>query len=214
MKKIIIIALTLIMSSFIAFGQSSTEAKSILDKTYNAYLKSNGIQLNFDIVTTDSKGNNTYNEKGVAKIKGNSFTLNTDNVNAWFNGTTQWWMFKESNEVNISNPSNQDLTASPTGWLSLYKTGFTLKKPVIKTINGKNAYVINMTPNTQNSDFKEATLAVDKNNNTLLQIVLKLKDNSVAKINISNYNSNYKFNDSTFIFNKSDYPGVEIIDLR
>jgi outer membrane lipoprotein-sorting protein len=214
MNKKLIIALSLLFFSVAAFTQSSSEAKNILDKTYNDYLKSNGIQLNFKVVTTDARGKNPYTEKGVAKIKRNSFTFSTENINVWYDGKTQWWLMKDVNEVNISNPSNQDLTSSPTGLLGLYKTGFTLKAPVSKTVNGKSAYVIEMIPTVQRSDFKAASVAVDKNNNTLLQVNLTLKDNMNIKVDISNYNANYNFNDSTFVFNKSLYPGVEIVDLR
>lgn len=35
-----------------------------------------------------------------------------------------------------------------------------------------------------------------------------------TKIDITNYNDNYKFNDSDFIFDKSQYKDTEVIDLR
>ena len=35
-----------------------------------------------------------------------------------------------------------------------------------------------------------------------------------TKIDITDYNDNYKFSDSTFVFDKKQFPNVEIVDLR
>lgn len=81
-------------------------------------------------------------------------------------------------------------------------------------VNGQRAYVIDMIPTTSRSDFKQLSVAVDKKTNTVLQIKTTLKNNQKNSIDIKNYNDNHNFPDSVFVFNKADYPDVEVVDLR
>ena len=57
-------------------------------------------------------------------------------------------------------------------------------------------------------------LLPDKKTNTILQIKTTLKNNQTSIIDIKNYNDNHNFPDSVFVFDKADYPDVEVVDLR
>lgn len=210
-----IFALAILFIATLAFSQNSSQSKSILDKAYNAYTASNGIKLSFKLTTTEANGTAYQPQSGQALIKGNKFKLTMDAVDTWFDGKTQWVLMKDVNEVNISNPTGEEIASvSPLALLSMYKTGYTLKAPVSKTVNGKSAYVINITPTASNKDFKSVSVAVDKKTNNLLQVNLTMNNGTKNKIDISNYNANYKFSDSEFVFNKANHKGVEIVDLR
>ncbi len=122
---------------------------------------------------------------------------------------------KDLNEVNISHPSNEEIASiSPLALLSMYKTGFTLDTPASGIINGKNAFVINMSPTGSKSDFKKISVGIDKKTNSVLQVDITLKNGMRNKIDINDYNTNYNFTDTEFIFNKDQHKGVEVVDLR
>lgn len=211
-RNIFTFALLLIAS--LSFAQSN-EAKNILDKVYNNYIASEGVKLSFNLTTTEANGTTYAPQLGEAMIKGNKFMLSTSTMDTWFNGQTQWVLMKDIQEVNISNPTSEEIASiSPTVLLSMYKTGFVLKAPVSKTINGKSAYVINMTPTASNKEFKAVSVAIDKASNSLLQMNITMSNGMKNKIDISNYNTNYKFSDAEFNFDKSKHSGVEIVDLR
>ena len=213
-KPFFISAILFLMASF-SFAQSSGEARKILDKAYNAYENSKGIKMSFDLTTTEANGTAYQSQKGTATVKGNKFKIEMPAIVTWFDGKTQWVLMKDANEVNISNPSTQEIAAiSPLALLSMYKIDYTLKAPVSKTINGKSADVIEMTPTGTKSDFKNVSVAIDKKSNTVLQVNLTMKNGTKNKIDISNYNANYNFSDTDFAFNKSNHKGVEIVDLR
>jgi outer membrane lipoprotein-sorting protein len=136
-------------------------------------------------------------------------------IDTWFDGKTQWVLMKDLNEVNISHPSNEEIASiSPLALLSMYKTGFTLDTPASEIINGKNAFIINMSPTASKSDFKKISVGIDKKTNTVLQVDITLKNGMRNKISINDYNTNYNFPDTEFIFNRDDHKGVEIVDLR
>lgn len=214
MKRITFI-IALVFATISVVAQNSADARKLLDKTYNAYIGSDGISLKFNTTYIDSNGNEYDPQKGEAFIKGDKFRLEMDAMNIWFDGKTQWVLMKDIDEVNISNPTDSELASvSPLALLGIYKDGVTLNNPESKTINGEDVYVVEMTPTKKNIDFKAISVAVHKTKNILVEALLTMPDGSKNRIDITDYNSNYKFEDKEFSFDKSLYPDVEVIDLR
>lgn len=212
-KHLFILVYLLILPQLTA--QNREDARAILDKTYRAYQASEGIQLSFTTSSLDQNGNPSDTQIGEAFIKGDQFKLAMETMDIWFDGTTQWVLMKEVNEVNISQPTEQELASiSPMALLGMYRTGYSLKKPVPATINGKNSFLIEMTPLEKNRDFKAVSVAIDKITHTLVQAILTFSNDLKTQIDITKYNANYHYPDSEFTFNPMDHPGVEIVDLR
>lgn len=214
MKKSILIITTLFFTIGL-FSQNSDEARKIVDKTYNDYISSQGIRLSFELITMDSDGEELDSHEGVASIKGNKFHLEMSDIDVWFDGKTQWVLMKGINEVNISNPTDSELASiSPLALLGIYREGYQLKAPINNTLNKINVSMIEMTPIDANKEFKAITICIDKASGKLVQANFTLKNNMQNRIDITNYNDNYKYSDSDFIFDKSKFKEVEIIDLR
>ncbi len=214
MKHYIIILSTLLFT-LTGYAQNSGEAKAILDKTYSNYIASNGIKLSFSTTTMEPNGSEYAPQNGDAFIKGDKFRIEMEAMDIWFNGNTQWVLLKELDEVNISNPTKTELASvSPLSLLGIYKEGFNLKSPVSKTINGVSVYLIEMVPSINKGDIKAISVAIDKKQYTIVQAILTMNNNLQNKIDVANYNSNYKFEDKEFTFDTSKHPRVEIIDLR
>lgn len=213
MKKSILI-LALIGMTAVVFAQSSTPSKEILDKAYTAYTASKGVGFDFSFQTVDTSGKALPPQKGSAMAKGNSFRLSMPEMITWFNGKTQWVLLKSTNEVNISNPTPSEIASvSPMALLSMYQSGYQLKQPTTQTIAGKRAWVIAMTPTTK-SDFRQITVAIDTRTYQILQVKSVLQNGMRSEVNIGAYNAKNNFPDAIFSFSKSNYPEVEIIDLR
>ena len=214
MKKNILTAAILLCAS-IAFAQTANDSRAILDRAFAGYEASTGISLQFSINITEANGVEHQTQSGEAKIRGDRFKLMMDDIYVWFDGTTQWVLLKSVDEVNISNPTNEEIaTISPLALLGMYRDGYVLQSPVLKTINGRNAYVIEMIPVSSNSDFREVSVAVDRQTHTILQVNLTLSNGMRNRIDITNYNANHNFATSMFVFNENDFPGVEVVDLR
>ncbi len=213
MKKIIITITTLLLA-LASFSQSSAEAKSILDKAYSNFENSKGIKISFSFTAKEGKTIH-HQQDGMAMVKGNKFKIEMSNIHTWFDGKTQWVLMDDYDEVNISEPTPEEVASiSPTALLSMYKSGFTLDAPTSQTISGKSAFVINMKPTVSGSEFKDISVAIDKQSYTIRQVILTFKNGLTNNINVTEYNTNFNFNDADFVFNKTKHPGVEIIDLR
>lgn len=199
----------------LAPAQNSDEARRILDKAYNLYEQSKGIKLSFSMTMTEANGTKHPAQSGIALIKANKFKIETEEMETWFDGKTQWVLMQETNEVNVSNPTSKEVASiSPLALLGMYKNGYALGIPATKTLQGKTAYQIGLSPTNPQGDFKHISVWIDKQSYSVLQVTLTMKNNSKSNIDIGNYNSNNNFPDATFVFNKSLHPNAEIVDLR
>jgi outer membrane lipoprotein-sorting protein len=215
MTKRNILTLAALLLAFASFSQSPAASRALLDKSYAAYEASRGIVLSFTSTTLEADGTTSMLQKGKAFIKGNRFKLEMESMDVWFDGETQWVWMKDVNEVNISSPDPQEIAAiSPLALLGMYKNGYTLKAPRSEMMNGKNVFVVEMTPAISNREFKAVKTAIEKNSHTLVQVILTMKNGMTNKIDITDYNANHLLSDATFKFDITAYPKIQIIDLR
>lgn len=201
MKKIYLLALAICLSVS-AFAQKDKQAREILDKTANALKQAGGVHATFG-GTTD----------GTLLLKGDQFYLDSNGVQSWFDGKTQWSYMESSDEVNISNPTPEELqTINPYALLSLYKNGFNYKYAGVKNRNGKQGYEVVLTPETK-QDIASITLFVSK---TYQPVYIKVEQSnkSVNEIIVTSYQTNQPLDNATFKFDKKKFPNAEVIDLR
>ena len=208
-SKLILIALLLFTQ--VSFSQN---AKTILDNASSAFSKAGGINASFTILQQDAKAKNTYTQDGTASIKGNNFKFEVPDGITWFDGKTQWVMAKGSDEVNISNPTGEELAAiSPTALLGMYKKGFTLNYKGQFTDMGKSVDRVEMIPQ-KKSEISKFEVNINKQNNQITSITIHNTDSTKTILQIKKYQTGVNLPDSTFLFNKKDYPEIDIIDLR
>lgn len=207
--------LLILVSSLFAYSQDANNSKDILERASMQYQKSKGIKLTFSFTAIAPDGDVYDSQKGTAFIRGDKFKLDLNNSTTWFDGTTQWVLLKDANEVNISNPSQQELLSiSPLALLDMYKSRYAPMSPKSKVLNGKNVVEISMTPINKSQDFKNINLTLDRKTNNIVEINFTTNTGAKNKIIISEYDNTQDFTNDLFIFNKHNHPGVEIIDLR
>ena len=210
-----LLAIFLFLPFATGWAQNGNEARAILDKTYSAFNASEGIRLSFTLSSLDQNDKLFDTQEGEASIKGDKFHLEMEAMDVWFDGKTQWVLIKEVNEVNISQPTTQEIASiSPLALLALYKNGYTLEATQQATLNGKSVHRIKMNPTASNKDFQSVIATIDKTSNTLLQVLLAFPNGVKNQIDIPKYNANYHYPESEFTFNAANHPGVEIVDLR
>lgn len=210
-----ILILSLLLITAVGYAQSSEKAESILNKASKVFEQSDGVRLSFTILPDTPDGDTFDAQEGVAYIKKDKFKLDMPYSSTWFNGSTQWVLLKDANEVNISSPTPEEaISISPLGLLNMYKTNFKLKEPIEGNFNGKATIEIEMIPINKSQEFERLIITLDKNTNSVVMVKFRTRDGSKSKLIISDYSSNNKFTNDLFQFNKDNHPGVEIIDLR
>lgn len=201
MKKIYLLALVLCLS-LTGFAQKDKQAREVLDKTAQALTRAGGVRAAFG----GTSG-------GTLLLKGDKFYLNSGGVQSWFDGKTQWSYLENSEEVNISNPTPEELQSiNPYALLSLYKQGYNYRYEGLKSRNGKQGYEVVLTPE-KPQDIASITLFVSKTYQPLY-IKVEQSNHSVNEIIVTSYQTGQSLDDATFRFDKKKYPKAEVIDLR
>lgn len=192
--------------SILTMGISAADnmtARKVLDKTAAVVGKKSGAQAQFHIANAK-----LGNASGTIAIKGNKFNARTADATVWFNGKTQWTYMKNTDEVNVTTPTQaQQTQMNPLTFINMYKSGYKLS---MKTVEGK--YEVRMVAENKSRSVQEMFIVVNPKTFVPTQVRMRQKD-SWTTINISNFKATPQ-SDAVFTFNKKDFPSAEIVDLR
>ena len=182
-------------------AQTDAKAAEVLDKVLED-LSDNGIRADFE-----------GSETGFLLLKGEKFYLNNGNVQSWYDGKTQWSYLADTEEVNISHPTLEELQGiNPYLILMRYKTDFNYAYKGSQTRNGVKGHEIVLTP--KHSEQSEVIrVFISK---TYHPLAMKMEQNgqTLSEINVTSYRTDQKLEDGMFKFNRSLFPNAEIIDMR
>ncbi len=206
----------LILFTLIPFlGIEAQNARAILDKAAAAYTKAGGLTASFTLDSKEIKTKSIYSIDGTISMKGDRFKIDIPDATTWFDGKTQWVYMKGTDEVNITEPTGEELQGiSPSSIFSIYKQGFDLLYKGEKKVAGIALFEVELISQNKSSNFTKIIVQIDKTTNLFHQIILFDKSGYENKLSIRKMKTNINLLDKTFIFNKSEYPDVEIIDLR
>ncbi|MBB4036453.1 outer membrane lipoprotein-sorting protein [Dysgonomonas hofstadii] len=206
---------TLLLLISFAYSTSAQNARDILDKASDTYNKAGAVTARFTLDAKDPKTKTTYSYDGTAYMKGNKFKIEIPDAITWFDGTTQWVYIKDTDEVNITNPTGDELQAiSPSVLFNIYKKGFDLRYIGEKNVAGKSVYEIELTPQKKGTEFTKIIVEINKINNLFSRISVTDKSGIENLLTIKSYQTGATLADTMFQFSKKDYPNAEVVDLR
>ena len=205
----IYIPLSLLASVVSAQAQS---ARSVLDATAARMTESGCIRAQFK--ATQFRGITPESETaGTLLISGRKFQMKTPDITTWFDGKTQWAMLSDASEVNISEPTEEELAAmNPSALIYCYKKGYNyaLRKT---SLRGKPTYEVRLVAKNKKAAFSE--IYVDVEQSTFNPLCFRAKQNgNWMRLSILSFQVNQSASDADFTFPAKDYPNAEIIDLR
>ena len=88
----------------------------------DTFRQAEGVEIAFEVRAPEGTS------EGRIRLKGEKFRLDTEGITTWFDGRTQWTYLENSDEVNVSEPTAEELQSiNPYAWLAVYKDGYTLK---------------------------------------------------------------------------------------
>ena len=186
------------------------DARDILDRAADAFRREGSIKITFSVRAPEG------NTNGSIRLKGDKFLLETEGVTTWFDGRTQWSYLASSDEVNVSEPTPEELQSiNPYSWLSLYKQDYKLK--VAKTGNASDdtAYKVVMNATKRSQDMQCIILYIEKGSFRPLKLsMVQRGSKDVAVVFINSYQTGKNYDDSLFVFDRKAYPTAELVDLR
>ena len=197
--------IAIIFSAIIMNGQET--AQGILNDAVSHFKKDAMVAANIQIHSANGVSN------GELIVYGNRFKISSPSFKCWFNGKVQWSYSTATDEVNITNPTTEELqTTNPYAIIDGTKSNY---KSTLIASKKKDEYIVNLSPINTKQQIKDIRLYIAKSSLRLTKVIVVMKDKSTYTSLISNYRSDCKYPQSIFNFNKKEVPnGTHIVDLR
>lgn len=185
------------------------DAKNILERTVRKFKAAGGIKATFTVRTSEGVSS------GAIRLKGDKFVLEADGATTWFDGHTQWSYLSSGDEVNVSEPTPEELQSiNPYAFLSLDERGYKLKLGKADNVRDDSLYKLVFTATDRKLNLQGLVLYVAKDSFSPVRVSMKQKGGDAVVLTIDSYRTGQTYPDSLFVFDKKAYPEVEMIDLR
>lgn len=178
----------------------------IMKNVLNKFNTSKTISADFTINSTQMSA------KGTIVMNGKKFRILTKDYMCWYDGKTQWVYTTYTGEVNLLEPSKEELEANnPYFAVMRYNTNF---KPVLHSQTDAD-YLVKLTSRNIHVDMSYLLLTIDKKTYQVKKAIANMIDDSTQIIELSNYKVDEKLDPKVFVFDKEMVPqGTQVIDLR
>lgn len=216
MKKILTITLALLSIVFVnAQGQNDPDAKKVLDAVSARFKTYKAPQASFTYKVENAQGKTLASKKGTVSMKGSKYKVSMPGLEIFSDGHTQWSYDKGAKEVTVKSIDDSQSEISPQKlFTNFYDKTFLYKMNGEKKVGNKTVQEIELTPTDKNRPFFKVYALVDKNTQTLYSAKFLEKGGNRYSYTIDNLSPNANVSDAAFVFDKSKYPGVEVVDLR
>ena len=210
-----------------AFAQMPKEeidakAKGILDEVAAKTKTYTSIKTEFTSVMekqeTNIKSKVTESLTGTLQLKGTKYKLEFKGQTIFCDSKTQWTYIKESNEVQVNNAPDPKATdnINPVNIFTIYEKGYKYKYEKEDVVNGVKVDVVNLYPlDAAKKPYHTIRLTIDRDKKQIISVkIFYKKDATSNTITVKNFVTNLEMPDAMFTFNKADYKGVEVVDLK
>lgn len=198
-----------------SFGQSGSDAKAILDaasKKFKSYRSAKAAFI-LKISTTDNKSLDT--KKGSILLKGNKFNVQLAGQEIFCDGKTIWTYNKDTKEVQVNNYQPKPGSISPESLFNdFYDKDFLYRLRATSRFHNRPVNVIEMTPLDKSKPYFKVIVLIDRQNKNVVSTEIFEKGGNRYTYEVEKFIPNAPATDTDFVFNKADYPGVDVVDLR
>lgn len=216
MTKQLLFLLSFLLLGATLHAQDDPKSKAIVD---NLMAKAKGwktFEADFSSRMQSTKDKLDVKQEGNMKVKGKKFRLVLDKNTIINDGTAMYTYNKESNEVNISDPSEMDQDMDPTKLFTQYEKGF--KSQFIEEkadAAGVMTQVVKLFPlDASKKPYHTVVLTVDKAKAEPKSVQVIYKDGNVVTYTLKKFTADQDLADALFTFDKAKFPGVEVNDMR
>jgi len=211
----VIVIILFLGTTLLAQSPEVVKAREILDEVSNTTRSYESIKADFTFTLENTQADISDSHDGTVIISDDKYKVTLMDYDNYFDGETLWTHLKEVGEVNISNPDPMDdMMLSPANIFNIYKEGFRYIFAGETTVDGKKVEIVDLFPEDRDKSFSRIKLYVDKENHHISKITQIGKDGSNYIIDVHDMKTNVECNPSTFIFDTSEHPDVDVIDMR
>lgn len=186
-------------------GLAAETASSVLDKAATKVRSAKSLKASY---TISADG---HQQNGTLTVSGDRFTISSPQISSWYDGKTQWTYSTQTGEVNITEPTPEELQqvnpfAIINSFRKLYKPTL-LKSPASEK-------KIRLTASDQKNDIKSVVLTLNASTLYPTDIELTLSNRQLVKIHVNSVTAGAALPLTDFRFDSKKHPGVPVVDLR
>lgn len=192
--------------AILAATASETDAAKVLDSMSKAFQKAGTLSASYTMTSDGHKS------QGEMILSGDRFRLTSPLMTIWYDGKTQWTYNSDIREVNITEPTPEELAeTNPFVIISMFRNNYSAR--LMKSAPG--SYRIDFTPrNDANSTVRRAIVTVSSSTFMPTDMAITINGDQTVAVHINSLVQGKNYPLSMFVFNKKSYPKAEIVDLR
>ncbi|MDB5251351.1 MAG: hypothetical protein JWP27_520 [Flaviaesturariibacter sp.] len=190
-------------------------AKKILDAVSAKFRTYKSPQASFTYKIENAAGKALSTKKGTVSMKGQKFHVSIPGMEIYSDGRTSWNYDKGANEVTVKDVEAGNGELSPQKlFTNFYDKDFLYKLNGEKKEGGKVLQEIELTPTNKNRPYHKVYVWIDKATKTFYSARILEKSGNRYSYTVNSFKPTAVLPDAEFSFNKSKFPGVEVVDLR
>jgi len=212
--KGILIAFMVLFSVAVVVAQTDPHAKKLLDEVSKKYDAYRTIQSDFTFAAQQVQGE-SYSDKGTLYLNKprNQYRINLSAQELIGDGKATWSILKEDKEVQVNEADNSTDAIGPNNLFTFYKEGFKYVSMDDERLGQETLNVIELSPIDTRKNYFKIKLRVNKNKH-IHDVLIFDKSGARYTYTIKALYVNHQIPDTYFAFNKSNYTGYEVVDLR
>lgn len=212
MKQFFCIVVALMIGSF-AFAQETQQAKQVLLSSVT-YIQKTPLKVAFNLAYINTRTSEKQQKQGTLLVYGKKFCVTMVDMETFFDGKTQWVFVPVTNEVTITEPSEQELCEiNPLLLVSdcarTHKIVFEENAP-----ENRSLWYICLYPLDKLADYFQIKIHLSKKDKSPQYIEISQKNGDKISFTCTSCMVLQSLPESTFFFNVKNHPAVEINDLR
>lgn len=203
MKKRLLLFAIIFLSAASIYAVET--ASGILNSSANKIKSAKSLVASY-VITADG-----HKQDGIMTISGERFTISSPQMVSWYDGKTQWTYTSHTGEVNITEPTAEELQQiNPFAIIRSFSNNY--KAQQLKSPAGTKK--IRLTALSPKSDIKTVILTLNAKTLYPTRIDLTMGNRQSVAIQISAVEEGPTLPAANFRFDAKKYPGVQVVDLR
>lgn len=217
-QKLLLISLILLIPVLTVFAQnkpSEKKARRILKELSLKYKKYKTIEAHFSFTLNNPQDHINEVQSGVLYVDpaGNKYHLQLNGQELFSDGKLTYTYLKAQKEMQLANVDTNTDAINPAKIFSMYETGYDASYSKEVQQGKLKLDVIDLIPQ-HSKKIVKAQISVLKRQRQIYQVRLFDKSGNQYTYTVNQFIPNPALSPDIFVFNKKNYPGVEVIDLR
>lgn len=193
-------------------GQTSEDAKKLLDDVSSNLISFENLSFDFSYVLENRPENIRQETNGSATISDKLYKIIFLGNEQIFDGEKIYTIVPENEEIMISSPedSSDFGLLNPSELFVFYKTGYAYQWDIKQSVKGVSIQYIKLIPSEENLDIKYLLIGIDLRSKLIYKLIEIGKSDTITTLTLKNIRTNLNLSQDFFSLDTDKYPDYYI----